>query len=451
MPVTCEILSCCAPSPFDYYIEPDPCEDVDDLEITTGELDIATEGEAYEFQLESTGGSGNYLWTITDGELPEGLTLDPDGLIHGTPSETGDFTFDVTVADTGCEIDDATVTLTVGVQPEGCTISAAAEALALTNSDTPLPYMSVAFAPDYRGRVIEGFLPKGFAVSAGAYGTVSEQGDSVIFLKLTVVSYDPGTNTITIASQDWDFPDLVGLRVTNPSFSQSKNIGSVTATTIVYTGTDFTIPLVPGDTIMIGVLAYTSSGTFPPFRANAVAISTGNYYVEVGTEVPVDVEETLKYQVGCVADTSELVLTGHLVVDEYTRIYMTAQAAASSQPGPGPNIMWSDDLFALAATYGIDFQAHGWPVSPGYYIYLTPGRLELNPGSTKWIGEAGWPVNFPISDVRPIRNGFEFQIDSGVAYAFYKDDWATGPGGVYDKVIADPEFTQAFVTITHEP
>lgn len=118
MPVICETLNCCAPSPFDYYIETDPCEAVDDLEITTTELPEGNEDEAYEFQMEATGGTGDYIWTITGGTLPDGLTMDAAGLITGTPTGAGSSEITFSVADTGCSLAAATTDLTIVVNPE---------------------------------------------------------------------------------------------------------------------------------------------------------------------------------------------------------------------------------------------------------------------------------------------------------------------------------------------
>ena len=56
------------------------------LEITTTQLDAFSTGVPYSFQLQATGGSGNYLWRIVSGSLPPGLVLDNTGLIHGTPT-----------------------------------------------------------------------------------------------------------------------------------------------------------------------------------------------------------------------------------------------------------------------------------------------------------------------------------------------------------------------------
>jgi arylsulfatase A-like enzyme len=46
-----------------------------------------TVGVAYSFQLTAQGGQAPYVWRLTTGQLPPGLTLDPSGLLSGTPQE----------------------------------------------------------------------------------------------------------------------------------------------------------------------------------------------------------------------------------------------------------------------------------------------------------------------------------------------------------------------------
>lgn len=55
------------------------------LQITTTSLPTFTIGVPYSFQLQVTGGSGNYLWKIDAGTLPPGLVMSNTGLITGTP------------------------------------------------------------------------------------------------------------------------------------------------------------------------------------------------------------------------------------------------------------------------------------------------------------------------------------------------------------------------------
>lgn len=70
------------------------------LEITTTELPPAAEGQVYSTQLEATGGSGRYIWSVVSGSLPQGLTLDSlSGEISGTPAAAGSYSFTVQVTD----------------------------------------------------------------------------------------------------------------------------------------------------------------------------------------------------------------------------------------------------------------------------------------------------------------------------------------------------------------
>jgi len=63
--------------------------------IITSSLPNGETGEEYEERLIATGAKP-ISWTITDGELPDDLTLSTEGIISGIPSEVGTFEFEVT-------------------------------------------------------------------------------------------------------------------------------------------------------------------------------------------------------------------------------------------------------------------------------------------------------------------------------------------------------------------
>jgi len=52
----------------------------------------------YSFQLTASGG-GTQTWSVSGGSLPPGMQLSASGLISGTPTTSGDFTFTVRVSD----------------------------------------------------------------------------------------------------------------------------------------------------------------------------------------------------------------------------------------------------------------------------------------------------------------------------------------------------------------
>ncbi len=71
----------------------------DSLRITTESLPGADLDTAYSVVLGANRPADELVWTITSGQLPDGLTLDPDGTISGTPTKAGSFPVTVQVED----------------------------------------------------------------------------------------------------------------------------------------------------------------------------------------------------------------------------------------------------------------------------------------------------------------------------------------------------------------
>lgn len=70
------------------------------LAVTATSLPGGTVSESYTATLTASGGTGTgYTWTVSAGTLPGGLTLATVGLLAGTPSATGTFSFTVQVTD----------------------------------------------------------------------------------------------------------------------------------------------------------------------------------------------------------------------------------------------------------------------------------------------------------------------------------------------------------------
>jgi len=80
---------------FTCEAEPPPAP----LEIVTPYLPKALKYKPYHVELEATGGTPEYTWSIVDGHLPYGLSLSTDGVISGTPKRKGEFHILVKVRD----------------------------------------------------------------------------------------------------------------------------------------------------------------------------------------------------------------------------------------------------------------------------------------------------------------------------------------------------------------
>ncbi len=77
------------------------CVQSSTLKFTPAATPGASVGVAYSASLSSmvSGGTAPYTYAISSGALPPGLTLSSEGVISGTPTSPGSFSFSVTVTD----------------------------------------------------------------------------------------------------------------------------------------------------------------------------------------------------------------------------------------------------------------------------------------------------------------------------------------------------------------
>ncbi|MDA2912747.1 putative Ig domain-containing protein [Acidobacteriia bacterium AH_259_A11_L15] len=83
--------------------------------ITTSNLPNGVEKLSYQATLKVQGGTPPYTWTVSQGVLPAGLTLDSQtGEISGTPIRSSDFQFDIQVQDSAGKNDSSTFSVIIG-------------------------------------------------------------------------------------------------------------------------------------------------------------------------------------------------------------------------------------------------------------------------------------------------------------------------------------------------
>jgi hypothetical protein len=123
--------------------------------------------EPYSFQLSADGG-GNQVWSIKSGSLPAGIGLSPSGLISGTPTATGDFSFVVQVTDVN-RTDTETYSLTV---VERLKIAAPPSAAGEVGVPYALALKSTGGRPAVTWSLLQGALPTGLALNP-ATGEIS--------------------------------------------------------------------------------------------------------------------------------------------------------------------------------------------------------------------------------------------------------------------------------------
>lgn len=89
---------------------------------TSSPLPGGTAGTFYTTQFSAVGGSGGYVWSQTGGTLPPPLTLSAGGVLSGTPSQAGTYSFSVTVRDSNNQTATQQFSVTMASsQPLPCT------------------------------------------------------------------------------------------------------------------------------------------------------------------------------------------------------------------------------------------------------------------------------------------------------------------------------------------
>ncbi|MHB1047224.1 MAG: IPTL-CTERM sorting domain-containing protein [Thermoanaerobaculia bacterium] len=138
--------------------------------ITVSPATLPTGGQPavpYSVQLSATGGTAPYTFAVTSGALPAGLTLSTAGLLSGTPTAPGTFTFTVTATDdAGCT---GFRVYTITINPATCpTMTILPDVLPNTILGAPYsqPITASGSTPDtYVYTVTAGALPPGLALS----------------------------------------------------------------------------------------------------------------------------------------------------------------------------------------------------------------------------------------------------------------------------------------------
>ncbi|MCI0370337.1 MAG: putative Ig domain-containing protein, partial [candidate division NC10 bacterium] len=154
------------------------------LNITTTSLPAATVGTAYSQPLAATGGTTPYTWSLASGTLPPGLSLSGGGVLSGTPTTAGSFSFTVRVTDSASATDTQPLSLTVSAPPNITTTSLPpgtvgapySRTLAATGGTTP-----------YTWSLAAGSLPAGLSLSGGGVlsGAPSTAGTSNFTVRVT--------------------------------------------------------------------------------------------------------------------------------------------------------------------------------------------------------------------------------------------------------------------------
>jgi uncharacterized protein YhjY with autotransporter beta-barrel domain len=250
-------------------------------------LPVATGGQAYSQQVSASGGTAPYTYT-TSGPLSAGLSLSSTGLISGTPTQAGSFTFTVTATDSS----------TGGNQPGGryagqrsYTLTVAAPTIAVAPASAALPNGTVGIAYSqtftatggtgpYTYTLAAGAIPAGMTLTTGGQfsGTPTAGGSFTFTVRATDAAGFSGDRAYTLginAPNQSLAPPVLPDGTRNVAYSQQLTASGGTAP-YSYRVAAGTLP--SGLTLSSsGVISGTpsASGSFT-FTASAIDSSTGS-------------------------------------------------------------------------------------------------------------------------------------------------------------------------------
>ncbi|MBV6501700.1 MAG: hypothetical protein CJBNEKGG_04218 [Prosthecobacter sp.] len=152
--------------------------------LTPSPLPTARTGLSYSTTFEAFGGTTPYSWSVSSGSLPQGLTLSPDGVLSGTPSGFGSFTFTLEVADQELDTDSREFSLVVS------NLAISTSSLPTAVKGTPFSFSLAASGsnPVQSWAVHAGVLPAGISLNSSTgvlSGTPTTPGSSSLTFRVT--------------------------------------------------------------------------------------------------------------------------------------------------------------------------------------------------------------------------------------------------------------------------
>jgi large repetitive protein len=272
------------------------------LTVTPGALPTLTAGTNFSQTLTTTGGTAPYSYTLQSGALPPGVSLSSGGVLSGSPTQRGAYSFSVRSTDSTAP--------TANFVDKGYTGSVQNPSLSLAaNSGTAIQSVSFSqtlvtnggVAP-YAYQIETGSLPAGISLSSGGVisgTTTAAPGNYPVTIRVTDSSTGPGTYfelesyTLTVSP-----PPTVSIAVSPASLNEdgagnatvtvtrSLNLSSATLVNITTSGTATSGTDYSGavSTISIPAGATTATFTIDPTVDSAIeGDETAIFTVAAGT------------------------------------------------------------------------------------------------------------------------------------------------------------------------
>ncbi|WP_031499129.1 putative Ig domain-containing protein [Bryobacter aggregatus] len=336
-----------------------------EISLSPNSVPAGTMGVPYTNTLKATGGVGTYGYAQVAGNLPNGLTLSDGGVLSGTPTASGSFSFTVRVTDGASTSKDFPLSLFVA-NPSGLLVTTTAlpdaqvgqgytASLAATGgSSSGYTWNVVSGTPPPGIFIIASGLFQGSASTAGTYNFTVEVTDSGGSKAQAALSIRVNSNALTIST-----PSLASGSV-GASYSQSLSASG---------GLQPYFFSVSAGTLPLG-LSITSSGLI---SGTPSAVGTANFTVRVADGSGQAATKPLSITIAAaqLAINQTALPSGQL-----GQVYSSSVGAVN---GTAP---YTFSIIAGALPAGISFASNGvfsgTPTVPGSYPFTVQVRDNTN-------------------------------------------------------------------------
>ncbi len=347
------------------------------LSVTTSSLPGGTLGSSYSQTLAATGGITPYMWSVTTGALPAGLTLNAStGVISGTPTGTltGPINFTVTVTDSESPVKTANANLSITISAPPLSVTTTSLVAGVVGTSYSQTLRATGGITPYSWAITTGSLPAGLTLNAASGAiTGTPTGPQVGTDSFTVTVTD-SENPIKTASANLS----ISISVPTLSVSTSSLVAGVVGTpysqTLQATGgiTPYSWAITTGS-LPVGLTLNAASGAITG-KPTGPQVGTSSFTVTVtDSENPV---KTANANLSIAISAPPLSVT------------------TPSLPGGGVGIAYSQ---TLAATGGIT--PYTWSIASGSLpAGLTLSSNGLISGTPTTVGPASFTVKVTDSE-----------------------------------------------------